>query len=147
MELHYINPDRLLGDKRAGPGCLNSFSASICGALPGLGCQAERQRREVGVIGCYAVKARVWTSAIIQRDLRTPTGPSFGICTTAFIRGLVFRSQFMLRSKGRMAWSSGAISPLRTRSDGWRFRRGCLIGRRAPRSVWRRILMPTCHRW
>src|SRR6478752_3793683 len=51
---------------RAGPGCLNSFSASICGALPGLGCQAERQRREVGVIGCYAVKARVWTSAIIR---------------------------------------------------------------------------------
>ena len=34
--------------------------------LPGLGCQAERQRREVGVIGCYAVKARVWTSAIIK---------------------------------------------------------------------------------
>src|ERR1700733_3021161 len=51
---------------RAGPCCQNSFSASICGALPGLGCQAERQRREVGVIGCYAVKARVWTSAIIK---------------------------------------------------------------------------------
>ena len=34
--------------------------------LPGLGCQAERQRREVGVIWCYAVKARVWTSAIIK---------------------------------------------------------------------------------
>src|SRR6476660_3307773 len=51
---------------RAGPGCLNSFSASLCGALPGLGCKAERQRREVGVIGCYAFKARVWTSAIIK---------------------------------------------------------------------------------
>jgi oxalate decarboxylase len=34
--------------------------------LPGLGCQAERQRVEVGLIGCHAVKARMWTSAIIK---------------------------------------------------------------------------------
>src|SRR5258708_14493616 len=34
--------------------------------MPGLGCHAEGQRREVGVIGCDAVKARVWTSAIIK---------------------------------------------------------------------------------
>ena len=32
------------------------FRFSICGALPGLGCQAERQRREVGVIGCLPIQ-------------------------------------------------------------------------------------------
>ena len=55
-------------------GCLNSFFASISGALPGLGCQTERQRREVGVIGCYAVKARVWTSAIIKVQVAADAG-------------------------------------------------------------------------
>src|SRR5229473_3506460 len=34
--------------------------------LPGLGCQAEWQRGEVGLIGRGAVKARVWTPAIIK---------------------------------------------------------------------------------
>jgi antitoxin MazE len=33
--------------------------------LPGLGCQAEGQRCEVGFIGCRAVKARVWSPAVI----------------------------------------------------------------------------------
>jgi hypothetical protein len=44
---------------RAGPGCLNRLSASISGALPGLGCQAERQRVEVGLIRRAAVKAHM----------------------------------------------------------------------------------------
>jgi carboxyl-terminal processing protease len=39
--------------------------------LPGLGCQAERQRVEVGLIGCDAVKARVWTSAVIKVEIVT----------------------------------------------------------------------------
>ena len=60
---------------RAGPGCLSSFSASICGALPGLGCQAERQRREVGVIGCYAVKARARCRSV-YRSLSTKPWPA-----------------------------------------------------------------------
>src|SRR5664280_1108919 len=51
---------------RAGPGCLNRLSASISGALPGLGCQAERQRVEVGLIRRAAVKARMWAPAIIE---------------------------------------------------------------------------------
>jgi hypothetical protein len=45
--------------KRGGPGCLNRFSASISGVSPGLGCQAEWQLVEVGLIGCGAVKARL----------------------------------------------------------------------------------------
>src|SRR5664280_1375615 len=34
--------------------------------LPGLGCQAAGQRREVGFIGCRAVKARMWSPAIVE---------------------------------------------------------------------------------
>jgi hypothetical protein len=42
------------------------FRFDMWSSARGLGCQAERQRREVGVVWCYAVKARVWTSAIIK---------------------------------------------------------------------------------
>lgn len=38
---------------------MNRISASISGALPGLGCQAERQRVEVGLIRRAAVKAHM----------------------------------------------------------------------------------------
>jgi hypothetical protein len=34
--------------------------------MPGLGCQAEGQRREVGFIGCRAVKARMWPPAVVE---------------------------------------------------------------------------------
>ena len=63
--------------QQRGSGCLNRFSASISGASAGLGCQAERQRREVGVIGCYAVKARVWTSAIIKVQIAANRSAGF----------------------------------------------------------------------
>src|SRR5262249_34221069 len=43
-------------DVRAGPRCLNSFSASISGASVGLGCHAEGQLREVGVMECPSAK-------------------------------------------------------------------------------------------
>ena len=87
--------------------------------------------------------------------------PSFENCFTPFIRGLVFRSRFIttsadksawaasrpikhprrnlqpsLRSKGRMAWSSGAISPLRTWS--------AKPARWTPRSVWRSMRLGRC---
>src|SRR6266404_4169172 len=52
--------------KRAGPGCLNRLSASISGALPGLGRQAERQRVEVGLIRRGAVKARMGSPAVVE---------------------------------------------------------------------------------
>src|ERR1019366_5699832 len=34
--------------------------------MPGLGCQAEGQRPEVGFIGCRAVKARMWPPAVVE---------------------------------------------------------------------------------
>jgi hypothetical protein len=64
---------KLLREHRAGPGCLNSFSASISGVSAGLGCQAERQRREVGMIGCYAVKASPVLCDAPARVLRRPS--------------------------------------------------------------------------
>ena len=54
---------------RAGPGCLNRISASISGASAGLGCQAEGQRGEVGLIGCRAVKARMWAPAVVEVEV------------------------------------------------------------------------------
>jgi hypothetical protein len=58
-------------EDRAGSGCLNRISASISGALPGLGCQAERQRGEVGLIRGAAVKARMWPPAIVKVQITT----------------------------------------------------------------------------
>jgi hypothetical protein len=39
------------------------------GRLPGLGCHAEGQRVEVGVIGCHAVKARMRTAVIVEVEI------------------------------------------------------------------------------
>src|SRR6267142_5409014 len=54
---------------RAGPGCLNRVSASIGGPLPGLGCHAEWQRGEVGLIRRAAVKTRMGTPAVIEVEI------------------------------------------------------------------------------
>jgi len=35
-------------------------------SLPGLGCHADGQRVEVGLIGCVAVKARVRPAAVVE---------------------------------------------------------------------------------
>ena len=43
--------------------------------LPGLGCRAEQQLGEVGLIGGSAVKALMWAFSIVQRDEATPIGP------------------------------------------------------------------------
>ena len=72
----------------SGPGSLNRFSASLSGVLPGLGCHADGQRVEVGLIGCVAVKARVGPAAIVQQGLRTPTGPFSENCFIIGIHGL-----------------------------------------------------------
>ncbi len=49
--------------------------AWISGASAGLGCHADRQLAEVGLIGCGAVKARMRPHFVVQEGLRTPTGP------------------------------------------------------------------------
>src|ERR1700730_8100303 len=46
--------------------------------LPGLGCQAEWQRGEVGLIGRAAVKARVWTPAIIKVQVAADRSAGLG---------------------------------------------------------------------
>ena len=63
-----------------------------------LSCQAEWQRSEVGLIGCRSVKARMRTPAIVQGDLRTPTGPFYESCFILGIRGLGSWWPFMRRS-------------------------------------------------
>src|SRR6516165_1074949 len=93
---------------RAGPGCLNRISASISGASAGLGCQAEGQRGEVGLIGCRAVKARMWAPAVAQQRLGTPTGPFSENCFIDGIRGSGCRWLSTRRSTRRMALSSAA---------------------------------------
>jgi hypothetical protein len=50
----------------------------------------------------------VWAYGVVEQDLRTPTGPSFGSCCTRGIPGLGFRSPFMRRSRGQMALLSAA---------------------------------------
>ena len=40
-------------------------------SLPGLGRRAERRKVEVGLIWCGAVKARMWTAAIVKVEIST----------------------------------------------------------------------------
>jgi hypothetical protein len=51
---------------RAGPACLNRFSASISGSSAGLSCQAEGQRGEVGLIWRLVVKARMRPPSVVE---------------------------------------------------------------------------------
>jgi hypothetical protein len=46
--------------------------------LPGLGCHAERQRVEVGVIGCGPVKARVRAAVIVKIEVAADRCASLG---------------------------------------------------------------------
>jgi hypothetical protein len=46
--------------------------------LPGLGCQAEWQRGEVGLIGRGAVETRVWTPPIIKVQVAADRSASIG---------------------------------------------------------------------
>jgi hypothetical protein len=64
----------------------------------GLGCQAEWQRGEIGLIGCLAVKARVRSAPIVQQGLRTPTGPFSENCFIIGIRGSGCEWRSMRRS-------------------------------------------------
>ena len=46
--------------------------------LPGLGCQAEWQRGEVGLIGRCVVKARMRSAAIVEVEVAADCGAGFG---------------------------------------------------------------------
>ena len=51
----------------ASPAVLTTQSEVV--SVAGLGCHAEGQRGEVGLIGCRAVKARMWASAIVEVEI------------------------------------------------------------------------------
>jgi hypothetical protein len=76
--------------------------------LPKLGCHADGQRIEVGLIGRRAVKARMWSTVIVQQGLRTPTGPFSENCFIIGIRGSGCGWRFTGRSTRPMASSSAA---------------------------------------
>jgi hypothetical protein len=58
---------------RAGPDCLNRFSASISGASAG-GCQAVWRLVEVGLIRSGVVKALVRSTAIVEVEMPADRG-------------------------------------------------------------------------
>src|SRR6478736_10106430 len=76
--------------------------------LPGLGRRAERRKIEVGLIRGAVVKARMWATAIVQRGLRTPTGPFFARFFIGIIPGLVAEFAFMGQSTKLVMSSSAA---------------------------------------
>src|SRR5207302_7419424 len=92
---------------------------------------------EVGLIRCGVVKALVRAAAIVQRGLRTPTGPFFARFFIDIILGLVAEFAFMGPST-RLAMSPSAARWMdRKQIVGWRFQHGCSTGRHAlRRSFW-----------
>jgi hypothetical protein len=99
--------------------------------LPGLGRHADWQRVEVGLIRRAAVKARVWTSAIVQQLLRTPTGPLLAKFFIGIILGLVAELAFMGLSTRLMLSFFAARWMGREQIVGWKFQHGCSTGRHA----------------
>jgi hypothetical protein len=97
--------------------------------LPGLGRQAEWLLVEVGLIWCGVVKALMRSAAIIQRGLRTPTGPFFARFFIGIILGLVAEFAFMGPST-RLVMSFFAARWMgRKQIVGLKYQRGCSTGR------------------
>jgi hypothetical protein len=65
---------------------------------------------------------------VVQRGLRTPTGPLYARCYTGIILGSVAMFVFMGRSTNRMALFSAALWMVRELIAGWKFRPGCPTG-------------------
>jgi hypothetical protein len=60
------------------------------------------------LIGCPVVKALVWSSAIVQQGLRTPTGPFFANYCIDITPGRAAVFACMKRSRRPMVLSSAA---------------------------------------
>jgi hypothetical protein len=69
--------------------------------------------------------------AVVQRRLRTPTGPFFARFFIGIILGLVAEFAFMVPSTRLTKSSSAARWKSRKQTVGWKFRRGCSTGRHA----------------
>ncbi|MBT1517532.1 hypothetical protein KIP88_45475, partial [Bradyrhizobium sp. SRL28] len=84
---------------------------------------------EVGLIRRAAVKTRMGTPAVIQRGLRTPTGPFFARFFIGIILGLVAEFAFMGQSTKLVMSSSAARWKGRKQIGGLKSRHGCSTAR------------------
>ena len=73
----------------------------------------------------------MWTAAIVQQGLRTPTGPFFARFSIDIILGLVAEFAFMGPLTRLMMSFSAARWMDRKQIVGWRFQPGCSTGRHA----------------
>jgi len=73
----------------------------------------------------------MWTSAVVQQRLRTPTGPFFARFFIGIILGLVAEFAFMGPSTRLMMLFSAAPWTGREQIVGWKFQHGCSTGRHA----------------
>ena len=99
---------------------------------------AKKWRRQNATNGMYGsprrrvlVERQVRASRVIQRGLRTPTGPFFARFFIGIILGLVAEFAFMGLSTRVVLSSSAARWKSRDQIVGWKFRHGCLTGRLA----------------
>ena len=99
--------------------------------LPGLGREADWRLVEVGLICCGVVKALVRSAVIVQRGLRTPTGPFFARFFIDIILGLVAEFALMGPST-RLGMSFFAARWMgRKQIVGLKYQHGCSTGRHA----------------
>jgi hypothetical protein len=81
------------------------------------------------LIRCGVVKARMWSAAIVQRGLRTPTGPFFARFFIGIILGLVAEFAFMGQSTRLAVLFFAARWMDRKQIGGLRCQPGCSTGR------------------
>jgi hypothetical protein len=99
---------------------------------------AKKWLRQNATNGMYCSRRRrvlvdrkVRASRVIQRGLRTPTGPFFARLFIGIILGLAAEFAFMGRSTRLTMSFFAALWTDRRQTVGWKFRRGCLTGRHA----------------
>jgi hypothetical protein len=68
---------------------------------------------------------------VVQRRLRTPTGPFVARFFIGIILGLIAEFAFIVPSTRLTKSSSAARWKSRKQTVGWKFRRGCSTGRHA----------------
>ena len=88
---------------------------------PGDGARHQRTR----------LRRKMHADIVVQRRLRTPTGPFFVRFFIDIILGVVAEFAFMVPSTRLTKSSSAARWKSRKQTVGWKFRRGCSTGRHA----------------